>query len=85
MAPDLEKLVREIEALPREQKFQLVKRLQQDGFFAEDDQSWYWTRAWQAAEKEADSDTATGRVHEYNELDDLLKALHRRRTEADEK
>jgi len=48
---DLDRLVEELEALPREQRLQLVKRLERDGFFDDDDQSWYWTPEWQAAEK----------------------------------
>jgi hypothetical protein len=37
---DLDRLVEEIEALPREQKLQLVERLEQDGFFNDDRSDW---------------------------------------------
>lgn len=43
---DLDRLVEELEGLPQEQKLQLFKRLDQDGFFDDDDQSWYWTSEW---------------------------------------
>ena len=75
MAADFESLIEQIESLPREQKFQLVKRLEQDGFF--DDQSWYWTPEWQAAEKDADDDIAAGRVHRFGNIKDAIGFLHR--------
>jgi hypothetical protein len=75
VAADFESLIEQIKSLPREQKFQLVKRLEQDGFF--DDQSWYWTPEWQAAEKEADDDIATGRVHRFGNVEDAVGFLHR--------
>jgi AbrB family looped-hinge helix DNA binding protein len=40
------------------------------------DQAWYWTKEWQAKEKEADRDLASGRVREFGTLEDLLKDLH---------
>ena len=75
MAADFESLIEQIESLPREQKFQLVKRLEQDGFF--DDQSWYWTPEWQSAEKDADDDIAAGRVHRFSNVEDAIGFLHR--------
>ena len=77
MAADLDRLVEELEALPREQKLQLVERLERDGFFDDDDQSWYWTPEWQAAEKEADEDIAAGLVHTFNNVEDAIRFLHR--------
>ncbi len=81
VAADLDRLVEKIKGLPREQKLQLVKRLEQGGFFDDEDQSWYWTSEWQAAEKEADEDIAAGRAHHYENVDDLLKALRERRAQ----
>lgn len=39
------------------------------------EQAWFWTREWQAGEKEADEDIAQGRVKTFNRLDDLLEEL----------
>jgi hypothetical protein len=77
VAADLDRLVEELEALPREQKLRLVERLQRDGFFDDGDQSWYWTPEWQKAEKEADEDIAAGRVHTFDNIDDAISFLHR--------
>ncbi len=41
------------------------------------DQAWFWTPEWQAKEKEADQDLATGRYRDFKKLKDLLKDLHR--------
>jgi hypothetical protein len=75
VATDFESLIEQIESLPHEQKFQLVRRLEQDGFF--DDQSWYWTPEWQSAEKDADDDIAAGRVHRFGNVGDAIGFLHR--------
>ena len=40
------------------------------------DQAWYWTKEWQAKEKEADRDLSSGRFREFGTLEDLLKDLH---------
>jgi AbrB family looped-hinge helix DNA binding protein len=40
------------------------------------DQAWYWTKEWQAKEKEADRDLVSGRIREFGTLEDLLKDLH---------
>jgi hypothetical protein len=39
MTADLDQLVKELKALPREKKLRLVERLEQDGFF-DDNLSW---------------------------------------------
>jgi hypothetical protein len=38
-------------------------------------QAWFWTREWQAKEREADEDLAAGRVTTYESDDELLGAL----------
>jgi len=40
------------------------------------DQAWFWTPEWQAKEKEADQDLASGRFREFRKLEDLLKDLN---------
>lgn len=40
-----------------------------------EDQSWYWTKEWQDAEKEADEDYAKGNFKTFNNIDDLLAHL----------
>lgn len=42
------------------------------------EQAWYWTRAWQAKEREADDDRAAGRVSRYENDEDFLTALDER-------
>lgn len=39
------------------------------------EQAWFWTREWQAREREADEDFAAGRGTTYESDDDLLGAL----------
>ncbi|MCL6447668.1 MAG: AbrB/MazE/SpoVT family DNA-binding domain-containing protein [Armatimonadetes bacterium] len=39
------------------------------------EQAWFWTREWQAGEKEADEDIAAGRVKTFDRVDDLLEEL----------
>ena len=40
------------------------------------DQAWFWTPEWQAKEKEADRDLASGRFREFGKFEDLLKELN---------
>jgi len=40
------------------------------------DEAWFWTPEWQAREKEADKDIATGKYRDFDTLEDLLKDLH---------
>jgi hypothetical protein len=42
------------------------------------DQAGFWTRGWQAREREADADLAAGRVDRYESDEDLLDALDAR-------
>ncbi|UAK18093.1 AbrB/MazE/SpoVT family DNA-binding domain-containing protein [Sporolactobacillus terrae] len=39
------------------------------------DQIWFWTREWQEAEKEVDSDIESGRVHSFTDVKDAIKFL----------
>jgi len=38
-------------------------------------QSWFWTKKWQDAEKEAGEDIKAGRVKTFNNIDNLMKDL----------
>lgn len=38
-------------------------------------QAYFWTEAWQQAEREAEEDIAEGRVTAYETVDDLIVAL----------
>ncbi len=42
------------------------------------EQAWYWTREWQAKEREADDDRTAGRVSRYQSDEDFLTALDAR-------
>ena len=42
------------------------------------EQAWYWTREWQAKEREADDDRAAGQVSRYETDEDFLTALDER-------
>jgi hypothetical protein len=42
------------------------------------DQAWFWTREWQAREREADDDLAAGRVTSYESDEEFLAALDER-------
>lgn len=42
------------------------------------EQAWFWTREWQAKEREADDDLAVGRVTSYESDDEFLAALDER-------
>lgn len=77
MAANLDRLIKEIKNLSAAEKSELARRLDEESVF--DDQSWYWTPQWQAAEKEADEDIAAGRVQRYNNVDDAIKFLHEQR------
>ena len=41
-------------------------------------QEWFWTDAWQAAEREADADLRAGRVHRFKSADEAIAYLHQR-------
>ncbi len=38
-------------------------------------QAYFWTAEWQAAEREASADITTGRVHEFEDVEDLIASL----------
>lgn len=39
-------------------------------------QSYFWTKGWQAAEREAQADIDEGRIEEFESVDNLLADLH---------
>ena len=41
-------------------------------------QVWFWSEAWQAAERQADADLQAGRVHEFASAEEVIAFLHRR-------
>ena len=41
----------------------------------EANQAWFWTKEWQALEKEADNDIAQGRFTTHNSMDDFIADL----------
>jgi len=43
-----------------------------------DDEAWYWTPEWQAAEREADEDIAAGRVERFDTPEEILASLRKR-------
>ena len=43
-------------------------------------QAYFWTEAWQAAEREAEADILMGRVHEFEDADGAIAELRRSRT-----
>ena len=42
----------------------------------ESDQSWYWSKKWQAMEREADEAEANGDFVEFDNVEDLIADLH---------
>ncbi len=38
-------------------------------------QAWFWTKAWQQREAEADADVAAGRVTAYDDIESMLADL----------
>lgn len=39
------------------------------------EQSWFWTKEWQEAEKEADADLKSGRVKKFETIEELIEDL----------
>ena len=39
------------------------------------DQAWFWTREWQAKEREADEAGAAGEYSEFSDVEDLIAGL----------
>lgn len=49
------------------------------GFVPEDvpeDQKWFWSKAWQEMERQADEDFANGDYFEFDNVDDAIKHLN---------
>lgn len=42
------------------------------------EQAWFWTRQWQAGEKEAEEDIRRERVHDFPSADEAISFLHKR-------
>ena len=40
------------------------------------EESWFWAKSWQAAERQADEDLKKGRYKDFDTVDELLKDLH---------
>jgi beta-mannanase len=40
-----------------------------------EDQAWFWTEEWQAGEREAESDLATGRYQSFDTMEALIDDL----------
>ena len=74
MATNIERLIKEIKSLSPTEKIELARRLNEEAIF--NDQSWYWTPEWQAAEKEADEDISEGRIHRFKNVNNAIKFLN---------
>ena len=46
------------------------------------DQTWFWTEAWQATEREAENDLRAGRAKAFETLDELIADLDADEAEA---
>ena len=44
---------------------------------ADDTQEWFWSEAWQAAEREVDADLEAGRVYAFHSADEAIRFLRR--------
>jgi predicted DNA-binding protein len=40
--------------------------------YLDDDQSWYWSKEWQRAEREAEADLASGKYTDFSSMDDFF-------------
>ena len=49
----------------------------------QDDQSWYWSKEWQDAEKKADQDVRAGRMKSFDDVNDLIADLDRKDSEGE--
>ena len=59
-----------IETIIKEGKIILVPKKTIDA-----EQSWFWTREWQEAEKEAEADIKAGRVKKFKRVEELIDDL----------
>jgi len=80
MAANIERLLKEIRSLSPTEKIELAQRLNEEAIF--NDQSWYWTPEWQAAEKEADEDISAGRINRFKNVNNAIKFLHEQADQA---
>jgi AbrB family looped-hinge helix DNA binding protein len=48
-------------------------------------QAWFWSRRWQSGEAQAETDIASGRVHESDDADAAIRFLHSRSRRREEK
>jgi len=80
MAANIERLIKEIRSLSPTEKIELARRLNEEAIF--NDQSWYWTPEWQAAEKEADEDISAGRINRFKNVNNAIKFLHEQADQA---
>jgi len=80
MAANIERLLKEIRSLSPTEKIELAQRLNEEAIF--NDQSWYWTPEWQAAEKEADEDISAGRISRFKNVNNAIKFLHEQADQA---
>lgn len=48
---------------------------QEESVQIDSSQRWYWTKAWQELESEADAALASGNVESFENMDDLLNTL----------
>ena len=69
----------EIEVIKVAQKFKNNDEEEDE----QDDQSWYWSKEWQDAEKKADEDVRAGRMKSYDSVDDLMADLDRKNSEGE--
>lgn len=68
-------LVKQVEKLSRE--LAAVKNEIKKAVKVPKSQVWFWSKAWQKKEKEADRAIKEGRVHSYSSVDDLIENLHK--------
>lgn len=74
-ASTLQKLVLLAQLL--EQAGRLAREISQEKRKSVDDsQAWYWTKTWQAMEREADNALAKGEYHEFASAQVLIADLH---------
>ena len=44
------------------------------------DQAWFWSRRWQAGERQAEEDIRAGRVQKFNDSNEAIGFLHKQTT-----
>lgn len=66
-------LVKKVEKLSKE--LAAVKREVKNAVRISKSQAWFWSKAWQKKEKEADKDIREGKVKSFSSVESLLKDL----------